>query len=1698
MSKKQPRQTGGRTRSRLPRRVRWTLAGACALPLLSLGVASGVYFLSVYHLLRAHLVPIAEAELTRQYGHEVRIGGADFGTHGKLILTNLAVSNKATFAAGNGEAALTAKQISVGYNLHALIFDSGNAAHAIGDVSITQPVVLIERYPGRFNFTDFFKPSAKKPGKPFVGRVVVQNGTVRFRDFDAPARGLRPALNTLDHIGATVDFGSERTIYFTLGGVGAGATAARLASLGVDGSVSRKISGRFSARIDGRNADAAYWSDYFKAFPQARIVRGRVDADVVVAKLGKAPPPGLPLDLSGNIAVRDVTVVASDKKILALPLQHLFGTAGFTGAGASLDAHVQVAGQPLAVTGTVFDFANPQVAATLSSPSLNPVRLSRALPALTAPAGLTTLPGPVTVNFTGTIKNPTITVNLAFPSVTYGGNTATTVTARATYAGKVLSVPAASFVLPGGGAASVHGTVNTSGKTPAVLMAGNVSGLNLSALRLPASPALKSLNLGGLANAQFVVGSGGGPVMLTANVEAQNLRLRQTQFQSLVGRVAWKQGGPVTVAKLVVRGPQGTLTAAGTVPVTPKSGNWDLAVRAAGLDVPALLRPYSKLALGGSASFDGKIVGPLKAPQAIGAVRLAAPRFGRYAADFISGNVTASASAVRLDSVTLRRFPAVVGVSGTVRQLSGGNPALDLNVRLSQGDVRDFLQLATSASAASPKTAKKLTASLPNLTGTADGVFQITGRAQSPVVTGHARVLEATVAGYRVGEVGADILYVGGAVRLENGVLKSEGATLRVSGVYSAKGTLLAQFAGQDINLSRFHQFVDPYAEVSGTAALSGRVAGTVQSPRVVLSALTVPNLIVDRQEFAPLSLAAIYNDGVLTQTGQPWRFVVQVPPEVTGEKGGPVEYDVNSLALTLPTPAHPKRAAALTLSAAIPEAAPEHLSHIFSTIRRSPWSRSKAGKQFLAKLAALPQPVAGTFALPTLSVSGSLAAPRVRADLVASGLLLGETRLAGLTANLALNGGPRPSGSLTAKAENLLAGGVPIGELSAEASFDNRVITVRSLRARSDRAFLNASGTADLDGPINASVDASNIPIALIGTAVPTATPFLRLLPREVSTLSVQASGPTQSPNLLGSVSLSNPDTPFGKSLPADAPAYALDRIRTGTVTLASETPGGPKVLTVSNLSAFKNGQLVATLSGSLPVVLPGLLPTAALPNQDLRANLAVQDLSALAGFSPGLLDAKKTAGSLNVSASFGGGQLSGLVTLKDASVGLTQFDTVLNKLNGIIVLGNNRATIQSFSGQSSKGGTLGLSGTATLLGDQKMDLTLTAKDLKIDENSKQNVLYQKFSSGLKAKLNGSVNAIGPWLTPRIATPDGLPLVISDAVGTLPAASTAAATPGSEPSFNPFFDVAVQLGGDRLKPVTVRSSLLSADASGLVRLLGRLSAPKLQASLTVTKGNFFLPPSTRLVIVKPTNGIDRNRVNLSYPVADAQGVPTLQTSVDLTAQATVTTSEASLAQYRTSGNTGGIGEAAPEIATATRGGSTFGSGRQRYTITAHIKGVLNSPDSLDLNLTSSPAGLNRSQMLAALVPAGSLLTAAGTGGGERALEDQFKTALASVALPTLLSPITDSIAGALGLEDFGVNYDPNLPLFVTVTKQLLPRLEVTFSRSFGARGPVETSLQPPQYNLKLSYSFTNRYRVGVSTTDQHDNAVTLEGVVRF
>jgi len=1680
------RQNPRRSPPRLPAGARWVTRSLATLPLLCLTVSAGVYCASIYHLLHAHLIPIAEAELTRQYGHEVRIGSADF-TSGKLVLGDIAVSNKATFAAGGGEASLSAKRITVAYNLHSLIFDSGNAAHAIGDVTLVQPTLLVERLSGtQYNFSDFIKPSTKKT-KPFAGRILIHNGVLRFRDFDAPDRGKRPALNTLTGVEATVDLHSERNVYFDVRGAG---TQGRFNSLLVQGDVSRTVSGRFQGHVVATDADAAYWTDYFKAFPQARIVAGRADADVSVAKLAAKPAPGLPLDLSGRVTLRRTTILVADKKLLRVPLENLNGTANFTGAGVSLDASVSLGGQRLAASGTVFDFSHPQVALTVQSGALDPVRLARAVPVLTLPAGLDAAPGPVSASFTGTVANPTITVNAALPSVSYQNNSFSSLVASATYAGKVLTVPSATFRVNGSGSGAIRATIDTRAAKPVFLLAGTVSGVNLAGVHLPPSVNAKKLALGGSANAQFIADNLNRPFSIAADVQVSRPKLEKTTLDSLSGRVLWTLGKPVTLVHAALVGGMGRAAASGTIPVGVKNGQWDLRVRTAGLELSPLLRAYTASAISGRAAFDGQIVGPMNAPSAVGAVRLIEPHYGRFSADLVSGNIAANLSGLHFQDVTVRRFPTQASLDGSVTALTSGNPKLAMNIRLSEGDVSDFLNLAEQASAPSVRTASALRANLPNLTGTAQGSFYLGGSVKSPNAYGHVLISDATVASYRLDQVAADLRYANGVLTIGNGLVQSGAARVTAHGSRSASGVFQVAFAASGVDLTRFHQALDPLAEIEGTAALSGSFSGTPAVPHLIVRSLTVPDLVVNTQKFAPLSVAGRYDDGVFTQIGTPWQFVVAVPPDYAAEPGGLVEYDVSRLRLTLPSAEHSKRQAALTLSAAIPEAAPERLSHVFRTIRQTRWAQTEVGKKFLAQLAALPQPLSGTFALPSIRVSGPVNALTASADLSASDLLAGETTVAGLTAHADYSGGPNPSGLVTASAHDLLAGGVAIGAASLDAAYKNRTVTLNSLKATNQRAFVSASGTADLDGDIAASVDASNIPLALLRSAAPSAAPYLNLLPREVSTLSVNASGPTRSPNYIGSISLSNPDSPAPGS--AAAPALALDRIRSGTITLASAVPNGPKVLTVSTLSAFKSGRLIATLSGTLPFPLGALLTpdvvVSDVPDEDdLHAQISVADLSALAGFSPGLLNPKKTGGQLTATANFGGGRLSGLVNLQNASVGLSGFDTYASKINGIVVLADNKAIIQSFTGQSSKGGTFALSGGATLSGAPVMNLKLAAKDLTLDEVSKQNLLYQKFSSGAKAKINGTVTAIGPFLTPRIATPPGTPIVISDASGTLPSASSAAAAPSSPSAFDPSLALAIRLGGGRTGTVMVSNALLKADAGGLVQIGGTLASPQVRANLTVAKGQFTLPPSTVLKIVKPVTG-DANTVSATYPFAGPDGLPGLRTRVDLYAQATVTPSQSSLAQYRSVAGDS-VGEAAPAVSNLSGSITPFGGTRQRYTITAHIHGVLNSPDQRALDLTSSPGGLTRQQMLVALVPASALLA---SGGGD--LESGFKQALYSAAL----SPLTSTLGEALGLSDLNVAYDPNQPLFVTGTIDIGPRLTVTYSRSFGARGTTETSLQPPQYTVQLGYDLTRRLRLGVGTDDQKNKTVTLQTVLQF
>ncbi|MDQ2799486.1 MAG: translocation/assembly module TamB domain-containing protein, partial [Armatimonadota bacterium] len=1278
-----------------------------------------------------------------------------------------------------------------------------------------------------------------------------------------------------------VDFGSERFVLFDVAGRG---TDNRLATIHLRGDASRLAAGRYRVSAQATDADAAYWAAYFKAFPQAYVAAGRADVDMDLARLGSKPPPGLPLDMQGHVTLRDATIAVTDKRFLHQPLRHLTGNATFTGAGVAFDGHLSIAEQPLTATGTLFDFKHPQVAATITSALIEPSRLASALPILKLPPGVRVSPGPATVQFTGTPANPAISANVAFPAVFYAGNRATDVRAQMVYVNKILSIPAATFGLNGTGQASLRGRVALTGKTPIVLLAGQARNVDLAALVLPPALARQHLNLGGRADVAFLANSQGHPLSVVANLSAKNLSARGMTLSAARGRVSWSMGGPLTIARAALQDSKGIVIVSGTIPGGQKGVGWNLSVQASHLDLARLSRPFTRLDLAGLADFQGHVGGTASAPQALGDIQLYEPRLGHYGADAVQGALTASTGGIRLENVRIHRFPTEADVSGTITRLASQNPALDLNVKVSQGDVQDFLSLARQVDPAAkisgaPATpaARTLSAALPTLTGTAEGELRITGRLKSPQIAGRAQIADATVGAYRIDRVSANFSYADGGLQVRNGLVQAGGSTVTAEGSRDRQGRLEARVTGREINLNQFYRLTDPYADVAGTVSFTGTVSGTPQSPTVNVDQLSAENLDIDGQQFAPVTLAGRYADGVITQSGAPWEFDVQLPKRQQVDGQTQIRYLLNKFALVLPTPANPNRQASLTLDAQIPAQTPEQVSHLLRTLRFSRFARTAAGKNLLAQIRDLPQPLAGSLSVSQLTVDGPLSAPDIHADLQASNLALGETRVNGLTAKVHYQGGADPSAHLTANADDLLLAGVPIGKAGADADYANRVVSLHSLSASSARAFLQVSGRADLDGKISGTLDASNIPLALFQSFAPNADAAFRVLPREISALSVTASGPTRAPDLVASVSLANPAV--ASSASDSAATYSLDRIRSGAITLMSATPGSrDKVLAISDLAAFKNGRLVATLSGTLPVQLGAASKTDAavgLPNQALHADLRVQDLSVLSLFSPGLVDPKKTSGSLVGSVDVVGEgaarRIAGVVTMTNGSVGLVGFDTALQKLGGQVLLDNGRLTdagfaghlaVQNFSGQSSKGGGFTLSGTGTLGKGGEANLQMAAKNLSVDETSQKSALVDKFKSGLRGKVTGALTVKGPWLTPRVATTGASPLLISDAVFTLPSAAGTQGTSSTIPAFNPQFDLHMNIGG-KGKTIAVRSPLLQADANGDLAIGGELSQPELLGHFSVYKGFFNLPPATHLRFVRPIGVVD-----LTYPVS--------------------------------------------------------------------------------------------------------------------------------------------------------------------------------------------------------------------------------------
>lgn len=1666
------------------------------LPLLVFFICTAVYLFRVSRLIRHDLTPILAQEASQELNREVHLKDLELLPPGTVTLDGVGISDGPTFVKGIPPLA-TADKVVIRYGFLAFLFDPGNAAHAIRDVTVTHPTISIARLPeSDYNFSDIFAHKSGSPKKPFDGIVKVHDGRVLFTDYLAPAiPSPAPAFNDLSGVEATVDFSSERRAIYTVRGH-EGASRA-LSNVTVRGTASRLHGSEYALFVHVNDGDLAYWSTYFKALPQFRVEGGRGDAQIQLVHGGV----GTPLDLEGDVQFRNASVHVTDSRTVRSLITNVTGSAHFSNATVQTEGTFALNGQRAAASGILYNFARPHVQVSVGLVNVNVDRLAQAIPAIHLPPGLSSGPAAAQVSFTGLAGDPVIAADVTSGRIDFVGHAATDVRLHCLYYHRIFTIPQANCVFPNGGRGTAVLSVDSTGREPEVRAGGAIRGYDLAQL-LPAGTASREAGLRGRGDFDFIANGGSGPLTLQANLRSSSLSVRGIKVDQAAGRITWPNGGEIHVDRFLARGPNGTVSVTGEVPVLPSGQPWALAVDASGIDLAPVSRPFTSAAVQGVASFNGSVVGSVSAPTVRGKVQIFGGRYGSYSVDSVAGAFAWNPDRLSLSGVTLRRYPTEANLSGVLTGMTTGKPAADLTIKFARADIEDFAALAQQFRfPRSPKLSHgigdQVQMALSTLTGTVEGDVHLTGPLSDPSVKGETVITDATIGAYRVSRARADFDYRNSLLQIDHGLVSIEGSDITATGSYHlSSGVINGIFAGSDFDLTRFRRYIKPYAEASGTIDFSGSIAGTTSDPTAEVGVVG-HSVKIDGQQLADFSLFAQDDDGIITQTGDPWTLTV-LPSNQIDSPLGPTEYVIKSFHLDTPSPNHPDRPTRIALTGSIPQDSPETIKHLFATIRNSTLAETPAGRSLLENFDRVPQPFTGEISADSIAIEGTPAALNVTASLQVNNLVVGRDRadMSAIQIN-SIDRGERIS-TATVNSKGITLAGLHLDDLNASGSFAGRVITVDSLKAESNQSYFVTSGTANLDGDMNGTVDASGIPLALFNTFLPPT----RSLAGQISSLWINATGPTRSPDFSASVTLEKPavtvrttgSDPSAALQPASQ-VYALDRIRSGVVTLRSLGATGDRVLSISDLSAYKDGSPVAVLSGTVPLKwTTGIIPAPDLSeSKSFAAHLMVQDLGALAALNP-MVDPARTGGSLQASllpSADNPGELAGHVGLVGGSFALLGISTTFQQIAGEATFNSRGFKIVNFGLKSSATGSISMTGGGTFGANPRVDLTVTAKEFGVNEAGGQTLLSKLYSSAFRGKINGIVHVSGPSLAPIMETSAG-PLVLSDVVGTIPTPQTSPSTPAITFAVDPSINVVVVVG-DKNRPAQLeKSNLIQASVGGEITLGGKLSSPTMVANLEVYKGQVLIPPSTPLKLVYPYS-----TVTLTYPVQTTdptgQVQSVLQTTVDLYAQAKVSVRPSTLASYQSVG-LGGM--SLPSGPASIVPGSAQDT-PVRYTINVHIHGVLGDPNNFFIDPpTSDPVGLNTDQMYAAIGGYSGLLSR----NPNIALQDQMNAVLTGVLLPGVFRPVEASIENSLGLDVFSVDYSNNQPISLTLTKSLNNKFAVTYTQLFGARdNPVITTTDVnPLYTIELSYSLSKRLQFSVSTDSLHNNTAGLVGVYNF
>ncbi len=610
--------------------------------------------------------------------------------------------------------------------------------------------------------------------------------------------------------------------------------------------------------------------------------------------------------------------------------------------------------------------------------------------------------------------------------------------------------------------------------------------------------------------------------------------------------------------------------------------------------------------------------------------------------------------------------------------------------------------------------------------------------------------------------------------------------------------------------------------------------------------------------------------------------------------------------------------------------------------------------------------------------------------------------------------------------------------DIDLSASTSGGGVKIESLEARADSLYVRGDGTIDPKGSLNVNLDAYNVDLgaltSAIGPSYVTGT----------ATVTASITGPVSTPRVTFSVNMVDPVI-YG---------VKFDSLSTGLITVDGDTIDLSRVVVTKEDPKSKESHS-GVIFGKVPWSWSKFTVPADRPI-DLHASLEEQSLKILA-ILVDKLDSTRTSGTfsanVDIVGTLGSPNLAGSITVNKGTVGVVGMDNDFTNIAADVRFEGSTIRVAQLSGQSSGGGSFdvvpgGIISLANVISPvpgqsrSTTNLTVRAKSLYFAET---NMLeYRERISGQISTGEAGVVVTGPVTHPKIS---GLiELAKADVLlGPVPEGASPKPITGE---FNPAFDLTLSVGNDVW--FNNRSSI-NALMLGQGRLTGTLRKPVLSANVKIARG-WLRFPTQRMRI---TNGA----VTVAWnPYSNSSQAEPPRVTVNLEAETSLSTT------------------------------SPLG-GRRRYNITMSVQGSLLSLEPEDIVFKSDPAGLSRTQILAALGHFEDIF-----GSGEVALNQQLRNVFTLAVSPYVLEPLESGFIEALGLEDFTIEYGFEQPLAVSASRELMDNVYVSYWSILNGTSSNTGS----SYSLKLSYRLKDWLEIGYITDSRRIQSLEIAVSRRF